>query len=117
MPVHQDPLLRTLTVADIAPLIVHSLLRPDITAAELQEGFELARSYRPATMCVRPLDIEAAASALVGSGVRVSSTVGFPHGGHTTAVKVYETNQAIDRGAAELDMVMPIGRLKSNDLA
>ena len=116
MPVHQDPLLRKLTVADIAAMIDHSLLRPDITAAELQEGFALALSCRPATVCVRPLDIGAAVGALVGSSVRVSSTIGFPHGGHATEVKAFEANKAIDLGASELDMVVAIGRLKSNDL-
>lgn len=104
-----------LSVADIALMIDHSLLRPDITMDELHAGFELARQFQVATVCVRPYDIELAAQAMAGSDVRVSTTVGFPHGASTTDTKVYEANKAVELGATELDLVLAIGRLKSNE--
>lgn len=102
-----------LTARDVAQAIDHSLLRPDITHAELLEGLRMARKYGVATCCVRPMDVPIAREELAGSVVRVSSVVGFPHGAHTTETKVFEANQLRDLGAAELDMVLAFARLKS----
>jgi deoxyribose-phosphate aldolase len=104
-----------LTVADIAAMIDHSLLRPDMALDELMAGFEMARRYQAATCCVRPYDMELALEQLDGSGVRVSTVVGFPHGAHTTEIKVREAEKAMDTGVFDLDMVLAIGRMKSSD--
>ncbi len=106
-----------LTVADVAAMIDHSLLRPDMDLDELMAGFEMARRYQAATSCVRPYDMELALEQLEGSGVRVSTVVGFPHGSHTTAIKVREAEVAMDTGIFDLDMVLAIGRMKSGDYA
>lgn len=100
---------------DIAAMIDHSLLRPDMTLDELMDGFRMARQYQVATCCARPYDIELAIRELAGSGVRVSTVVGFPHGSSTTEVKVFEAEKAMDAGVFDLDMVLAIGRLKSGD--
>lgn len=104
-----------LTLADIALMIDHSLLRPDITSEELYEGFEVAKKYNAATVCVRPYDIELAVKETAGSDVKVSTTIGFPHGANTTAVKVFEAETAMKLGAFELDLVLAVGQLKSDD--
>lgn len=106
---------KKLSLADIALMIDHSLLRPDITTPELYDGFEVAKKYNAATVCVRPCDIELAVKETAGSKVKVSTTIGFPHGANTTAVKVFEAEKAMDLGVFELDLVLAVGRLKSDD--
>jgi deoxyribose-phosphate aldolase len=104
-----------LTLADIALMIDHSLLRPDISTQELHEGFEVAKKYRAATVCVRPYDIELAVRETAGSDVKVSTTVAFPHGANLTSTKVYEAEKAMGLGVFELDLVLAVGRLISDD--
>jgi len=106
----------TLTAKDVAAMIDHSLLRPDITLDELVEGFRMARRYQVATCCVRPYDVKIAKGELADSNVRVSTVIAFPHGASTTEAKVFEAMNAMDAGVADLDMVLAIGRLKSGDL-
>ena len=105
----------TLTTQDIAAMIDHSLLRPDMTFDELMAGFRMAKQYGAATCCVRPYDIEIAKRELADSHVRVSTVVGFPHGANSTAVKVFEAEKAMAAGVTDLDMVLAIGKLKSGD--
>lgn len=105
------------TVAEIAGMIDHSLLRPELTTAEIEAGCALAARYGVVSVCVRPCDVPLAVSLLAGTEVLVGTVVGFPHGGNTTAVKVAETRLAVEQGAAEIDLVLAIGRLRSNDLA
>jgi deoxyribose-phosphate aldolase len=112
---NQKPVSSKLSVADVAAMIDHSLLRPDMDRTELMAGFEMARRYRVATCCVRPCDIKLARQALANSGVRVSTVIAFPHGSHTTEVKVFEAERALDDGCFDLDVVLNIGRLKSAD--
>jgi deoxyribose-phosphate aldolase len=100
---------------DIASMIDHSLLKPDLTAADVREGCQIAREYRVATVCVRPSDVLQAVAILKGSPVRVTTVVGFPHGATTTAAKVFEAKEAMENGAVELDVVLNIGKLKSRD--
>lgn len=106
---------KPLSLTDIAKMIDHSLLRPDIDSAELADGFEMARKYHVATVCVRPYDVERAVEAMADSDVRVSSTVGFPHGANTVEIKVREAEALMDLGVKDLDMVLPIGPMKSAD--
>lgn len=106
---------RKITVQDVADVLDHSLLRPDITMDELREGCELAAKYHCISVCVRPSDIEASCEALKGTGVLVTTVIGFPHGTCTPETKVFETKDAVDKGAVEVDMVMNIGRFLSGE--
>jgi deoxyribose-phosphate aldolase len=103
------------TFEEIANMIDHSLLQPILTDAELEEGCRLARDYGVASVCIKPFAVPAAANWLAGSNVAVGTTIGFPHGGHVTSVKVAEAEAAIADGAKELDMVVNIGKALSGD--
>jgi deoxyribose-phosphate aldolase len=103
------------TYAAIARMLDHSLLQQTLTDAELDEGCRLARAYDVASVCIKPYAVRRAAELLAGSAVAVGTVVGFPHGGHVTAVKVAEAERAMDDGARELDMVVNIGKVRSKD--
>lgn len=105
--------IETLTEKDIAKAIDHSLLRPELDDAFVDEGCRLAARYDVASVCVRPADVRRAKGILEGTGVAVSTTIGFPHGNHRTETKVSEARLALADGATELDMVLQIGALKS----
>jgi len=107
------PTIENLTERDIAQAIDHSLLRPELDDAFVADGCRLAAEYRVASVCVRPADVRRAAAILRGSGVAVGTVIGFPHGNHLTATKVFEAERALADGATELDMVLQIGALKS----
>jgi deoxyribose-phosphate aldolase len=102
-----------LTERDIAKTIDHSLLRPELDDAFVDAGCRLAAKYHVASVCVRPADVRRAKAILDGTDVAVGTTIGFPHGNHTTEAKVFEARQALADGATELDMVIKIGALKS----
>ncbi len=110
----------TLTYLDVAKMIDHSLLNPTLTWAELEAGCRLAVAYDVASVCIMPYGLARAAELLQGSRVAPSTTIGFPHGGHSTAIKVAEARQALaDAGAfahavpIELDMVVNISQVLS----
>jgi deoxyribose-phosphate aldolase len=103
------------TYADIAKMLDHSLLQQTLTDAELEQGCRIARAYDVASVCIKPYFVRRAAEILAGSTVAVGTTVGFPHGGHLTRVKVYEAEAAMADGARELDMVVNIGKVLSRD--
>ena len=105
--------LANLTERDIAKTIDHSLLRPELDDAYVEDGCRLAAKYDVASVCVRPADVRRARAILDGTDVAVGTTIGFPHGNHLTAVKVFEAERALEQGATELDMVIQIGALKS----
>ncbi|HHV63025.1 MAG TPA: deoxyribose-phosphate aldolase [Firmicutes bacterium] len=105
----------SITSRDIAKMIDHSLLRPNLTDDDIVKGCELARKYNVASVCVRPSDVARAKELLEGSEVLVTTVIGFPHGAHTTATKLFEAEEAINNGAVELDMVLNIGKLLSRD--
>ncbi len=98
---------------DIAKMIDHSLLNPTLTAADLEAGCRLALTYDVASVCVLPYYLKRCGQLLRGSTVKASTTVGFPHGGHTTAVKRAEAEQALADGCQELDMVVNISQVLS----
>jgi deoxyribose-phosphate aldolase len=98
---------------ELAKMIDHSLVRPELTDDDVIAGCELARSYDVASVSVRPCDVEMAARVLAGSAVKVGSVAGFPHGSSTTAVKLYEARDVLRRGAREIDMVLNIAKLRS----
>ncbi len=103
------------TYQDIAKMIDHSLLNPTLTADALKKGCRLALDYDCASVCIMPYYLRRCAKILDGSTVKASTTIGFPHGGHSTAVKVVEARQALDDGGQELDMVVNISKVLSED--
>ena len=100
----------------VAGLIDHTLLKPDATRADIEKLCREAAEFHFATVCVNPAWVALSAACLRGTGVGVCSVVGFPLGATTADVKQYETRRAIYDGAAEIDMVINIGALKSGDL-
>jgi len=103
---------KTITYEQLAKVIDHSLLKPELIETDIIEGCELAHRYHVATVCVKPCHVNLAAEVLKDSDVLVSTVVGFPHGSNLTAVKVVEAELAMDEGAKELDMVLNIGQLR-----
>jgi deoxyribose-phosphate aldolase len=103
------------TQRDIAKMIDHSLLCPTLTVDELEQGIRLARQYDVASVCIVPYYLKRCAELLAGSTVFASTTIGFPHGGHVTAIKVAEARQALDDGGVELDMVVNLSKVLSSD--
>jgi deoxyribose-phosphate aldolase len=104
-----------LTYPQLAKMIDHSLLNPTLTAADLDAGCHLAVAYEAASVCILPYALRRCADLLRGSGVKASTTIGFPHGGHTTAVKRAEAEQALRDGGEELDMVVNISQVLSGN--
>ena len=103
------------TYPDVAKMIDHSLLSPPLTWDNLEQGISLALAYDVASVCIVPYALKHCAERLRGSNVRASTTIGFPHGGHTTAIKLAEARQALAAGGEELDMVVNIGKVLSGD--
>ena len=94
----------------IAKMIDHSLLNPSLTTRELEEGCALAVRYNVASVCILPYYLARSAELLAGTTVHTSTTIGFPHGGHTTAIKLAEARQALHDGGQELDVVINISK-------
>jgi len=103
------------TCQDIAQMIDHSLLRPELTEEDIRKGCEIAKKYKVATVCCGPSAVALVKRLLEGSGVKTTTVVGFPHGYNKTETKVFEAQQAIKDGAEELDMVLNISKLRSGD--
>lgn len=103
------------TYHDLAKMIDHSLLNPTLTQTDLEAGIDLALAYDVASVCIMPFYLERCAERLAGSTVQPSTTIGFPHGGHTTAIKQAEAERAIAGGCQELDMVINISKALSGD--
>lgn len=99
----------------IAKMIDHSLLHPTMDDKTLREGIALARKHDVASVCIKPYAVKMAADMLQGSGVMVCTVIGFPHGNSRVDVKLFETERAIDDGAVEIDMVVNIGKVLSED--
>ncbi len=99
----------------LARYIDHTLLKPEATPEQVERLCEEALRYHFASVCVNPVYVSLAARKLAGSDIAVCTVVGFPLGATTTAVKVCEAEMAIVQGATEIDMVIPIGRLKAGE--
>jgi deoxyribose-phosphate aldolase len=106
----------TIPEVRVAKTIDHSLLKPELTVADVLTGCEIAARYDVASVCCRPIDVERCRDALAGTDVLVSTVIGFPHGSNLTATKVFEAERAVEHGAVELDMVLQIGLLRSGML-
>jgi deoxyribose-phosphate aldolase len=102
--------------ADLAKMIDHSLLKPNMTTAELEAGCRLAVELDVASVCTMPYYLKRAAELLAGSSVLPTTTIGFPHGGQHARAKRLEAEQALDDGARELDMVVNISQVLSGEL-
>jgi deoxyribose-phosphate aldolase len=100
---------------ELSKMIDHALLSPALTDQELEDGCRLAIRYQVASVCVKPYAVPHASQILAQTNVLVSCVVGFPHGNTTTASKRYETEQACQNGAAEIDMVINVGKALSGD--
>jgi len=103
------------TYEDVSKMIDHSLLNPALTADELEQGCLIARRYAVASACIMPYYLKRCAEILAGSGVKASTAIGFPHGGHATKIKVAEAVQSVEDGGEELDMVVNISKVLSGD--
>ena len=99
----------------VAPLIDHTLLKADASQDQIAQLCYEARTFRFASVCVNPAHVKLAAQLLKGSEVPVCTVVGFPLGATPATVKAFETQQAIREGAREIDMVINVGALKSED--
>ncbi|GAB5441204.1 MAG: deoxyribose-phosphate aldolase [Fuerstiella sp.] len=100
---------------DISKMIDHSLLQPVMTVDMLESGIQLAKAYDVASVCIMPYYLKRCSDLLGDSTVKPSTTIGFPHGGHTTVIKEAEAKQAIADGCEELDMVVNISKVLSED--
>jgi deoxyribose-phosphate aldolase len=105
--------VENVTERQLAKTIDHSLLKPELDDAFIEDGCRLAAEYDVASVCVRPADVTRAKALLEGTDVAVGTVIGFPHGSSTTATKVFEAKEALANGATELDMVIQIGALRS----
>ena len=101
----------------IARLIDHALLHPTLTDIELRAGCELALAYDVASVCIKPYAVPLASQLLAGSNVAVGTVIGFPHGSNSTSLKVAEALQVCRDGAVELDMVVNLGKVLTEDWA
>jgi deoxyribose-phosphate aldolase len=103
------------TYEELAKMIDHSLLHPTMTDRDLDEGCKIAAKYGVASVCIKPYAVKRAAELLRGTGVLVGAVIGFPHGNSATESKRYETQLACADGAAEIDMVINIGKAMGGD--
>lgn len=105
----------SITLRDIAKTLDHSTLQPFLTEDDIRKGCDIALQYDTATVCARPGDMPLVVKQLQGSDVKPCTVIGFPHGAHHTAVKVFEAERALDDGCVELDMVLNIGKMLHGD--
>lgn len=109
----------TLSVQQVADLIDHALLKPELTPAEVATSVRELAGQHIWSVCVRPSDVALARTTIAeveGSPTRVCTVIGFPHGTTSTAAKVAEAQAALGDGATELDMVLNVGRLRGGEL-
>lgn len=99
----------------LAQIIDYAVLKADATNNDIERACQEAKKYSFAAICVNPSYVPLAAKLLHGSGVKVSTVIGFPLGGSTSTVKSIEARNALLNGADEIDMVLNIGALKSNE--
>jgi deoxyribose-phosphate aldolase len=102
--------------SSLAGMIDHTLLKPDATPDQIAQLCFEARKHNFASVCINPAWVELCASLLKGSPVKVCTVIGFPLGATPPEVKAFETENAINHGATEIDMVINIGALKARDL-
>ncbi len=102
-----------MTRSELATLLDHSVLKPEAAEQDILAGADLVRRWAIGFYCVQPSFVSVAVAALEGSGVRVVSVAGVPHGCARSVVKVQEAAMAARDGASEVDMVLNVGKLRS----
>jgi deoxyribose-phosphate aldolase len=107
--------MKTLSPAELARYIDHTLLKPDAAARDIGKLCGEAQEYRFYSVCVNESRLELARHLLEGTEVKVACVIGFPFGATESDVKRFETEAAVEAGAQEIDMVLNIGRLKDGD--
>lgn len=100
---------------NIASIIDHTLLKPEATPEQVRRLCQEARTFGFASVCVNPAYVSLSAEQLAGTDIPVCTVVGFPLGNTTTAMKILETQLAIENGAREIDMVLHVGQLKAKN--
>lgn len=100
---------------ELAKMIDHSILHPTLTDEDLKRECEVARKYDVASVCVKPYAVKQAVDFLKNSDLLVGCVVGFPAGNSAIPVKVFETENACNDGAVEIDMVINIGKALQRD--
>jgi deoxyribose-phosphate aldolase len=101
--------------ANVAGMIDHTMLNPDATPDQISQLCDEAKKYSFASVCINPAYVQLCKKLLVGSNVKVCTVIGFPLGSTTTEVKTAETEQVIENGAEEVDMVINVGQLKGGN--
>ncbi len=104
----------TMDVKEILRHVDHTLLAPTATTADILATCDEGLFYHTASVCIPPVFVKAA-KAHVGDRLPVCTVIGFPNGYATTAAKCFETADAVENGAAEIDMVIPLGAVKAGD--
>ncbi|NHC39387.1 deoxyribose-phosphate aldolase [Bacillus sp. MM2020_1] len=104
-----------MSTTNIAAMIDHTLLKPEATRQQIESLCQEAKEYKFASVCVNPTWVSTAKELLQGSGVMVCTVIGFPLGATTYETKAFETKNAIEHGADEVDMVINIGALKDHN--
>jgi len=102
-------------MTEIAKMIDHTLLKADATKEQIEQLCLEAKEYKFASVCVNPTWVSYASEMLTGAGVDVCTVIGFPLGATTPETKAFETKNAIENGATEVDMVINIGALKDGN--
>ncbi|MED3548934.1 deoxyribose-phosphate aldolase [Cytobacillus praedii] len=100
---------------NVAKMIDHTLLKADATKEQIEKICAEAKEYNFASVCVNPTWVKRSAELLKGTDVKVCTVIGFPLGASTPETKAFETKNAIENGATEVDMVINIGALKGGD--
>lgn len=104
-----------LSASELAQMIDHTLLKQNASREDILKVCDEAREYKFKSVCVNPIWVSTVREALAGTGVLTCSVIGFPFGATPTAVKVFETKQAIADGANEIDMVIDIAAVLRGD--
>lgn len=108
--------MKTLDQKKMAAMIDHTVLKPVATKEQVLQLCKEALENKFASVCINPWFVKLVAQELKGSEVKTCTVIGFPLGANTTEVKVFETKQAVEEGAEEIDMVINIGALKEGNL-
>ena len=99
----------------VAALLDHAILHPTATSDAMRQELEGLRPYPLASVCIKPYALPLAAEVLAGTPIKLCTVIGFPHGSHRPDVKAFEAERAMDDGATELDMVVNVGLVRSQD--
>ncbi|MFC1850372.1 deoxyribose-phosphate aldolase [candidate division CSSED10-310 bacterium] len=102
---------------NLAPYIDHTLLKPEVSLEDLKKICQEAKQFNFKSVCVNPDNVAFCARELKDTSVGVTAVIGFPLGATTSRVKAFETDEALNKGASEIDMVINVGALKDKDYA